>query len=205
MSLETAFPPSLFSSVGAPAASSASSASSNIVTVAHNISWAQDGEVAAADPIPRTGAAATSIRTHLLTVSLEREHSPLHIFEMMFPRELLIEMLQATNQQPEMLAKPMSKTILMRFLGILLTTTLCPAGSRRDMWGTDSRSSPIPPVNIGRFGLSRTDFERYLRNLRLGQLDEDALRRDPWAAVRPAIDHFNQVRERIVYPDLGDV
>ena len=89
---------------------------------------------------------------------------------------------------------------MMKFLGTILAFSLAPNYSdRRELWETDATPRLVPSMNLGKY-LPRGDFERILRNLRVGVYTPEEERADRWLPASRMVEAFNYNRERLVDP-----
>lgn len=135
-----------------------------------------------------------------LKVPIGADMNELDFFLLFFPRDVLLETIDATNAQPEMHFSPLTLDTLLHFLGCLFAQTLSASyGGARSDWEPPSTECLVPSMNLGRF-LSRNEFDRIKRNLRLSAFTDESLREDPWLPVRSLFDHFNECRRALVEP-----
>mmetsp|Transcript_36254 Transcript_36254/g.88209 ORF Transcript_36254/g.88209 Transcript_36254/m.88209 type:complete len:359 (+) Transcript_36254:480-1556(+) len=84
---------------------------------------------------------------------------------------------------------------LKRWWGYALALSLNPGVPLERAWSlTPSPCSILPPMNMGRHGMSMNRWKKIRAVISFGPSDELALRADNWAFVRPLVDSFNQCR-----------
>lgn len=90
---------------------------------------------------------------------------------------------------------------LKRWWGISLGLSLHPGVPIEKAWAvTPTPDSFLPPMNMGRHGMTINRWKRIRSVLSFGPCDEDSLRGDAWAFVRPLVDNFNKCRAEKVNP-----
>lgn len=90
---------------------------------------------------------------------------------------------------------------LKQWWGYALALSINPGVPIERAWSiTPQPGSVLPPMSMGRHGMSIKRWKKVRSVLTFGPTDELALTHDNWAFVRPLVDSFNRAREQKVVP-----
>lgn len=125
-------------------------------------------------------------------------------FYYLYPDEWIDLQLNHTNprlQGHNKLNQKLEKGELLQFWGYCLALSLHTGLSIECMWSdTPVPDSILPPPRLGLHGTSFAGFKKIRSVLSFGPRDEQSLRVDPWAFVRPLVDQYNAHRQTHFIP-----
>jgi hypothetical protein len=161
----------------------------------HGVAWYKDNAKTLVDINGPYQQREWSLRTPVEGVSIvpgcdiQRRHSRLEYFLMMFPPAQFNLMHRLTNEQLEKLGvlhnvhyKAMSKGELLKFVGVLILTTRFEFGCRASLWSTTAPYKYVPAPQFGKTGMPRHRFDTILRCLRFS--DQPPVRQEGMSAER---------------------